>query len=280
MKVNNHLPVGVFDSGVGGLTVVKEIFKQLPNESLVYFGDTARVPYGNKSKEVVEKFSLQILNFLHKQRVKLIVVACNTASAYALETIRKNTKLPVLDVIEPGAKKAVEITCNDKIGIIGTEGTIKSQAYDKAVNRFADIRDVRIFSQACPLFVPLVEEGWADDSHKKIVKDVAKKYLTPLKRLKIDSLILGCTHYPWLENIIAEIMGKKVKLVSSAYETACSVKETLYGEGMLSELKTVQHKFFFSDAPEKAIMFGNKYSVKYMDATNVKKIDIEAYSPK
>ena len=278
--MNNNLPIGVFDSGVGGLTVVKELFKQLPNESIVYFGDTARVPYGNKSKEVVEKFSLQILNFLLKQRVKLIVVACNTASAYALETICKNTKLPVIDVIEPGAKKAVEITCNDKIGIIGTEGTVKSQAYEKAINRFADIRDVRIFSQACPLFVPLVEDGWADDSHKKIVKDIAKKYLAGLKRSGIDSLILGCTHYPWLENVIAEIMGRRVKLISSAYETACFVKETMYTEGVLSELKTVQHKFFVSDAPEKVIQFGQKYSVKFMDATNVKKIDIEAYSPK
>ena len=275
--MNKNLPIGVFDSGVGGLTVVKEISRQLPTESIVYFGDTARVPYGNKSREVVEKFSLQILNFLLKQRVKLIVVACNTVSAHALEHLRNNTKLPVIDVIEPGSRKAVEVTAGDRVGVIGTEGTINSRAYERAISRFGDIKDVRVFSQACPLFVPLVEECWADDAHKKITREIAVKYLAPLKQARIDTLVLGCTHYPWLENIIADVMGKKVKLVSSAHETASFVKETIYSNGILSELKTVSFKYFVSDSADKFIGFCQRSGLKNIDATNVKKVDIEAY---
>ncbi len=273
--MNNNLPVGIFDSGVGGLTVVKEVFKQLPHESIIYFGDTARVPYGNKSKKVVQKFSVQILNFLLTQKVKVVVMACNTASAYALDTLRNKTGLPVIDVIEPGAKKSVELTRNNKIGIIGTEGTIRSQAYVKAIRKYSS--KVKVFSQPCPLFVPLVEEGWAGSAHKHIVKEIAEKYLKSLKQINVDTLILGCTHYPWLENIIAEVMGKKVKLVSSAYETANFVKDVMKVNNILSNNKQPRHKIFVSDSPQKIIAFGKKYAVKNMNPSNVKNIDIEKY---
>ncbi|MFN3966514.1 MAG: glutamate racemase, partial [Endomicrobiia bacterium] len=184
---NSSLPIGVFDSGVGGLTVVKEIIKQMPFESIVYFGDTARLPYGSKSKEVVKKFSFQILNFLLSKKVKMIVVACNTVSSYALEDLKQKTNLPVIGVIDPVAKKSISLTKNGIIGVIGTEGTIKSKAYENSIKKLE--KNIKVFSVACPLFVPLVEEGWIDGSSKEdIVEDIAKEYLLILRKKNIDTL--------------------------------------------------------------------------------------------
>jgi len=270
---NPSLPIGVFDSGVGGLTVVKEIIRQIPNESIVYFGDTAHVPYGSKSEDVVKKFSLQILNFLIGKKVKMIVVACNTASSYALESLRRKTSLPVLGVIEPAAKKAVYITKKGRIGVIGTEGTIRSKAYEIAIRKLN--KNIEIFSVACPLFVPLVEEGWVDGSpNEKIVEDIAKKYLFPLKKNRIDTLILGCTHYPLIKNVIKRVIGDNVQLVDSANSCAEDVKKLLNSLGLSSEKSNRPlYKFYVSDAPEKFKTMGSMFLEK--DISKVEKIDIE-----
>jgi len=201
-------PVGVFDSGVGGLTVVSQLFRILPQEDIIYFGDTAHLPYGSKSKEAVTRYSLDIANFLKAQKVKIIVVACSTASSFALSSLRENIELPVIGVIEPGAQAAIDTTRNFKIGIIGTEGTINSRAFEEALKKID--RNVKVFSQPCPLFVPLVEEDWLD---KPETSQIAEKYLSPLKDKGIDTLILGCTHYPLLKELLWRIMGQEISLI-------------------------------------------------------------------
>jgi len=272
---NPSLPIGVFDSGVGGLTVVKEIIREIPNESIVYFGDTARVPYGSKSEDVVKKFSLQILNFLISKKVKMIVVACNTASSYALESLREKTSLPVLGVIEPVAKKSVSITKTGRIGVIGTEGTIKSRAYENSIKKLD--KKIEVFSVACPLFVPVVEEGWVDGSpNEKIVEDIAKNYLFPLKKNRIDTLILGCTHYPLIKNVIRRVMGTDIHLIDSADSCAEDVKKLLNSLGLSSEkTNTPLYKFYVSDAPEKFKTMGSMFLGRTI--SKVEKIDIERY---
>jgi len=197
-------PIGVFDSGIGGLTVVKEIIKLLPYENLVYFGDTARVPYGIKSKETIIKFSLENTLFLLQQDVKVIVVACNTSSSLALPIIRRHFKIPIIGVIMPGAKEAVYATKNKKIGVLGTRATINSNAYEEEIKRLDS--GMHVYSQACPMFVPLVEEGWINDS---ITTKVAEKYLGLMRAKGVDTVILGCTHYPLLKSKIQEVMGKR-----------------------------------------------------------------------
>ena len=223
-------PIGIFDSGIGGLTVAKEIIKLLPYENIVYFGDTARVPYGIKSRETIIKFSLENTLFLLQKDVKMIVVACNTSSSYALPVVRKHFKIPILGVIMPGAKEAVYATKNKKIGVIGTRATINSKAYEEEIGRLDPT--IKVFSQACPMFVPIVEEGWVNDD---IAVKVAQKYLSPLKKKGIDTLILGCTHYPLLKKKIQKIMGKGVTLIDSAQQVAFEVTQVLSQEGLLNK---------------------------------------------
>jgi len=236
-------PIGIFDSGIGGLTVVKEVIKLLPYENIVYFGDTARVPYGIKSKETIIKFSLENTLFLLQKDVKMIVVACNTSSSLALPVIRKHFKIPILGVIMPGAKEAVYATKNGKIGVIGTRATINSRAYEEEIKRLDS--GIKVYSQSCPMFVPIVEEGWMNDG---IASKVAEKYLTPLKAKGIDTLILGCTHYPLLKRKIQEIVGKGVKLIDSAQQVAVEVKQVLSQEGLLNNVRLApSREYFVSD---------------------------------
>lgn len=249
--------IGIFDSGIGGLTVAKEIIKYMPNEDIIYFGDTARVPYGNKSSDTIKKFSLEIANFLLTKNIKILVIACNTASSYALEYLQNMIDIPIIGVIQPGAEAARKITKNKKIGVIGTKGTIASKSYEENLKKM-DAK-LRIFNKACPLFVPLVEEGWVD---KEVSYLVTNEYLSKLKRKGIDTLILGCTHYPILKNVIARVMGKKIQIVDSAVETAIKVKQTLEEYNLL-ETDTLgmgyslgKYVFYVSDDTEKFKEFG------------------------
>ena len=261
--------IGVFDSGFGGLTVVSEILKQLPNESIIYFGDTAHLPYGSKSKETITKYSLAIKDFLLNRGVKIIVVACNTASACAIDALKKSTEVPVVDVINPGARAVLNLTKNKRIGIIGTTATIKSKAYEATILKLNS--EVRIFTQQCPLIVPLVEEGWIEN---QVTLLIAKEYLTVLKEEKIDSLVLGCTHYPLLKKIIMRVMGLEVALVDSAEETAKEVKRVLSENKLMNENSTIPANFeyFVSDDPEKFVKLGKNFLGK--EITNIEKIEL------
>ena len=238
-------PIGVFDSGVGGLTVVKELISKLPSENIVYFGDTARVPYGIKSRETVIRFSIENILFLLKYDVKLICVACNTVSSFALPVIKNHFRVPIVGVLSPGAREAVYATQNKHIGVIGTKGTIKSGAYESEIRQLAP--EAKVTSVACPLFVPFVEEGWL---HGEVVTNVAKVYLKPLNDAKVDTLILGCTHYPLLKPVIRNIIGYNVTLIDSAKQVAIEVKNILAREGLLNKNGHGRHKFFVSDNPE------------------------------
>lgn len=267
-------PVGVFDSGVGGLTVAREIMRQIPNERIVYFGDTARVPYGSKSKETVTKYSRQIVRFLQTQEVKAIVVACNTASAYALEEIKAEVDIPMIGVVKPGAVVAAQTTENGKIGVIGTEGTIGSKIYSHYIKEINS--EAKVIGKACPLFVPLVEEGlWQDP----VTDEIAKRYLAELIDIGIDTLILGCTHYPLIRSTVGRIMGDKVTLVNPAYETARELREMLEERDLLNEeearLGDNKYRFFVSDAAEKFKSFANSI-IKY-GILSAKIINIEEY---
>ncbi len=239
--------IGVFDSGVGGLTVARELMRQLPSEDLVYFGDIARVPYGIKSKETIIKFSIENILFLLNQDVKLICVACNTASSLALPVIRHHFKIPIVGVINPGVREAVYATQNKKIGVIGTRGTIKSRAYEIEIKQLDP--SIKVVVNACPLFVPFVEEGWTDGD---VVMQVAKEYLKPFKDAGVDTLILGCTHYPLLKPIIQRILGDSVTLIDSAKQVAIEVKKILASENMLNDAsrKKSENRFYVSDNPQ------------------------------
>lgn len=277
-EVSNRLqpeaPIGVFDSGVGGLTVAREIMRQIPNERIVYFGDTARVPYGSKSRETITRFSKQIMRFLQTFQVKTIVVACNTASAYALDELEAETDIPVIGVVKPGAKTAAEVTKNGRIGVIATEATIESQIYTKYIKELN--RDVTIYGKACPLFVPLVEEGlWQDP----VTDEIAGRYLTELIDIDIDTLILGCTHYPLIRSTLGKIMGDAVTLVNPAYETARELKEMLEQRSLLNReppaLGANPYQFYVSDSAEKFKRFANSI-IKY-GILSAKTINIEEY---
>jgi glutamate racemase len=237
--------IGVFDSGVGGLTVVRELIRQLPSENIVYFGDTARVPYGIKSRETVIRFSIENILFLLKQDVKLICVACNTVSSFALPVIKNHFRVPIVGVLSPGVREAVYATKSGRIGLIGTKGTIKSGAYEKEIKQL--LPGAKVTATACPLFVPFVEEGWLSGD---VVKSVAKIYLKPLMDAKVDTLILGCTHYPLLKTLISKIMGPDVTLIDSAKQVAMEVKDILSREDLLIKGGRGRHKFFVSDNPE------------------------------
>jgi len=240
-------PIGVFDSGVGGLTVAKELISQLPGEDIVYFGDTARVPYGIKSRETVIRFSIENILFLLKQDVKLICVACNTVSSLALPEIKNHFKVPIVGVITPGAREAVYATRNKRIGVIGTRSTIDSSAYKKEIKQLDPF--IKVTAVACPLFVPFVEEGWLSGSE---VVSIAKKYLQPLKQARVDTVILGCTHYPLLKPVIRKALGKDITLIDSAKQVAVEVKEILTAEGLLNSKsgRKGRHKFYVSDNPK------------------------------
>lgn len=248
-------PIGIFDSGVGGLTVVKQIFKRLPKEEIIYLGDTARVPYGTKSPETIKRFAIENTEFLMKFKVKLIVVACNTASSISLDLLRGRFHIPIVGVIKPGAAKAVTVTRNNKIGVIGTHATVKSRAYEKEIKRIS--KDMDVVSKACPMFVPLVEEGWVNE---KVTLDIARKYLSALSGKRIDTLVLGCTHYPLLKSAISKVMGKNVKIIDSAGSVADEAYNILMALGMLSEsLKNPNHRFFATDAVEHFVRIGEKF---------------------
>ncbi|MFA5096361.1 MAG: glutamate racemase [Candidatus Omnitrophota bacterium] len=238
-------PIGVFDSGVGGLTVVRELIRRLPHEDIVYFGDTARVPYGIKSKETVIRFSIENILFLLKHKVKFICVACNTVSSFALPEIKNHFRVPLVGVIAPGAREAVYATRNKRVGVIGTKGTIRSRAYENEIRQLDP--GVRVTGAACPLFVPFVEEGWLKG---EVVRTVVRHYLQPFKTAGIDTLILGCTHYPLLKPVIKEVMGSGVTLIDSAKQVAIEVNEILAGEGLLQKTGKGRHQFFVSDNPE------------------------------
>lgn len=263
--------IGVFDSGLGGLTVLKEMMRLLPNESLVYFGDCGRIPYGSKSKETVIKYTFQDIRFLLTHDVKMIVIACNTASACSLELVKGSFNIPVVGVIEPGAEAAANVTSNRKVGIIGTSTTISSKVYERALNKFNG--GVQIFSMACPLFVPLVEEGWCDND---ITCRIAREYLLPLKEKEIDTLVLGCTHYPLLENAILQVIGDEVRLVNSGKEAACAAKRLLEKEELLQDEGLMPvYRFYTSDSVEKFSLLGSVFLGR--EITCIDRIDIEKY---
>lgn len=267
----NSNPIGIFDSGVGGLTVAKEIFQLLPNEDVIYFGDTGRYPYGPRSKGIVKKFSFQNVRFLRTKGVKFIVVACNTASAFALEELRKNYDIPLVGVIEPGATAAIKATRNGRIGVIGTVGTIYSKAYQNAIHRQAP--QLKVYSIPCPLFVSLAEEGYIKEDATHLI---ASEYLNPLVKKQVDTLILGCTHYPLLKKVISRIMGEKVKLIDSAEETAKEVKRFLKDHKLLRNTGGKSfRKFYVSDVPDRFVEVGEKFLRDKI--TKVKKIDIDKY---
>jgi len=242
---NTDKPIGIFDSGIGGLTVLRAIARKMPSESLVYFGDTAHVPYGSKSAETVTHYSLTIARFLVKQKVKMIVVACNTASALALEELRRQIPVPVIGVIEPGAAAAIKATRNRNIAVIGTEKTINSGAYKAAVRKLSRQRH-EVTGLACPLFVPLVEEGWWN---KEVTLLAAREYLNPLKTCGADTLILGCTHYPVIKDVIGKVMGPGVSLVDSAEAIAGEVEWRLEAQGLRRRGRKGGVEIFASDDP-------------------------------
>lgn len=250
-------PIGIFDSGIGGLTVMKEMRRELPQESIVYFGDTAHVPYGTKSKETITRFSVDNVRFLQGFDVKIVIVACNTASSLSLETLKEQFSMPIIGVIDPGVKQALAVTKNGRIGVIGTKATIGSGAYEAGLKRLDP--KLRVYSQACPLFVPFVEEGWLDG---RVVEKVAKIYLEPIKKFGVDTLILGCTHYPLLADVIQKTLGKKVKLVNSAEETAREAKSLLEHLSLRCGMRRngdQEPQFFVSDEPEQFRVLGERF---------------------
>ena len=270
----DNRPIGVFDSGLGGLTVLKEIMEIMPGESIVYFGDSGRAPYGVKSKETVIKYTLQDIRFLLSHDIKMIVIACNTASACSLDTVRDRfNNMPVIDVIQPGATMGVKQTKNKKIGVIGTIATINSGVYERAINEID--KKMQVFSKACPLFVPLVEEGpewWEND----ITYRIALQYLGPLKNTGVDTLILGCTHYPLLQKTISRVMGDDVEIVSSALEVARVVKNVISKNNMAAGENTgTVYKFYTSDVVEKFEPMCNAILKRRINS--IVRVDIEKY---
>jgi len=250
-----NAPIGVFDSGIGGLTVVKELIRNLPGEDIIYLGDTARVPYGTKSGRTVIAYSHSNSEFLISKGVKLLVVACNTASSVSIPSLRAEFDIPVIGVIEPGAKKAVSVTKTGKIGVIGTPSTINSGAYKSAIENLNP--SIEVVSKACPLFVPLADEGWVEG---EIIESIAEKYLTPIKETGIDVLVLGCTHYPLLKNTIQKIVGDQITLVDSAQETASQIKHILAKENLLNDNNSrADREFYLTDVSDTFISVAGRF---------------------
>lgn len=267
----DNRPIGVFDSGIGGLTVLKEIDRLLPHESVVYFGDSGRAPYGTKSNETVIKYTFQDMRFLQNQDIKMIVIACNTASACSLNRVKNSFDFPIIEVVGPGAAAAARATVNNRVGVIGTPATIGSGVYEKAITSINN--EIEIFSKPCPMFVPLVEEGWWEND---IAFGIAEKYLHPLKEAGIDTLVLGCTHYPLLHNVIQKVMGDNVKLVNSALEVAKVVKEGIEKtNSQRDEQIEPVYRYYTSDSVEKFESLGN--SILDGKIHSAEKVDIERY---
>lgn len=265
-------PIGIFDSGVGGLTVVRELRKRLPRENLIYFGDTARVPYGPKSAATICRYAREATSLLLSHGVKMVVIACNTATAHALATLRDEQSIPIIGVVEPGARAAARSTSSGRIGVIGTTGTIRSGAYDREVRRI--LPDARVFAQPCPLFVPIVEEGWAD---REATRLIAEEYLRPIREVDIDVLILGCTHYPLLRNVLQEILGPAIELVDSAAETAVEVEKVLREMALLREDQSPpSHRFVVSDSPLRFREMSRHFMGEGIDL--IDHFDLEAFS--
>lgn len=263
--MNRTAPIGIFDSGIGGLTVARALYERLPGESTIYFGDTARVPYGPKSPETVRRYSLEILHWLLGQGVKLVVVACNTSTAHALGALREQSPVPVIGVIEPGARAAVAATRGGPVGVIGTAGTIASQAYPRAIHALAPA--LRVEQAACPLFVPLVEEGWFDHPAAELI---ARDYLRPLATAAVDVLVLGCTHYPLLKPLLGRVMGQEVRLIDSAAETAQAVAETLAAAQLEAPAgHVVFHRFAVSDDEPRFRQVGSRFIGEKLTAAEV-----------
>lgn len=273
MIIDSNAPIGVFDSGIGGLTVAREIMRNLPSEKIVYFGDTARLPYGSKSKDTIIRYSRQIVRFLQSRKVKAIVVACNTASALALDTLEKEIDIPIIGVVKPGARVAAQATVSKRVGVIATEATIRSGLYTELIQEIDP--EISVIGKPCPLFVPLVEEGWRKDP---ITEMIARRYLEVLQEQDIDTLILGCTHYPLLRKLIGDIMGDKVRLVNPAYETSMVLKKLLADQHMENQGGTKEefpYRFYVSDAAEKFKEFAN--SILPYDVKRTKQINLEEY---
>jgi len=253
--MSNAAAIGVFDSGMGGLTVVRELMLQLPNESIIYFGDTARVPYGPKSPDTVLRYSREITSYLEGEGVKTLVVACNTATAHALPALRREFDMPIVGVIEPGARAAATATKTKRVGVIGTAGTIKSRAYEKEIRKL--LPDVEVTAQACALFVPLVEEGWLDS---EVTHAVARNYLASIVSAEVDTLVLGCTHYPLMKTVIGNVVGREVRLIDSAHETARQAGEILREHGLENGTPDgARYRFIASDAPDTFLGLGERF---------------------
>lgn len=267
--MNNSNPIGIFDSGIGGLTVVKSLDTSLVGENIVYFGDTARVPYGSKSNSTVIEYSKQDAKFLINKNVKLIVVACNTASSVALETLRNEFEIPVIGMIEPGAKAALSSTKNNKIGVIGTYATIANRAYSNELLKLSPT--VEVFEKACPLFVPLAEEGWTDH---KATKLIAEEYLKELRSKNIDTLILGCTHYPILRDVIQEVIGENVVLIDSGAAASVDVENYLSGRGLRNKSSQLgDHEYYVSDIPQKFKQIAERFLGR--EVNHINKINVD-----
>jgi glutamate racemase len=263
-------PIGVFDSGIGGLTVLKEIISTLPLESTIYLGDTARVPYGTRSAETVTRYSFENTRFLFSKKIKMLVVACNTVSSVSLEAIRRSVDIPVIGVIEPGARAAVSATRNGKVGVIGTSATIRSSAYTTAIRSLDP--SVEVFGLPCPLFVPLAEEGWTEGP---VAEMTAQRYLADMKVRNIDTLVLGCTHYPLLKGVLSLVMGEEVRLIDSAIETAREMRTILTDLSLLQRPSaTVRREFYVTDSPEKFLDVGERFLGKTID--HIEKIILES----
>ncbi|RKZ35268.1 glutamate racemase [bacterium] len=268
MRKYRNAPLGIFDSGVGGLTVVKEISRHLPQEDIIYLGDTGRYPYGPRSAEIVRKFSLQNARFLMGFGIKVLIVACNTASSVALDELTEWITVPIMDVIKPGARAAVEVTRNGKIGVIGTVGTISSGAYQDIIMRLKP--DSKVFTKSCPLFVPLAEEGWLDG---EIPEKISRYYLNELQQKSIDTLVLGCTHYPLLKNVIQKVMDENVQIIDSATALVEELKNFLVGENLYSDSNQGQTKYFVTDAPQRFADIGTRFLDRKLSQINLIQID-------
>jgi len=266
----DNRPIGIFDSGVGGLTVVKEVIEELPNEKIIYFGDTARVPYGSKSKDTVTKFSKQIIRYLLTKNVKAIIIACNTASSNSLEEVQKEFDIPIIGVVEPGVSMACKATKSNKVGIIGTESTIRSSAYNKMIKEQNE--NISVIGKACPLFVPLVEEGWFEED---VTLQIVTKYLNIFKKQTIDTLVLGCTHYPLIANVIQKAIGNEVTLVNPAKECSKALKRILNDMEMNSENQKDENEFYVSDRVESFERLAKMILEKPLMA--IEQINIEEY---
>jgi len=267
---NKTSPIGIFDSGIGGLTVAKRIITMLPNENIVYFGDTARVPYGTKSNETVIEYSYQDAQFLINKNVKLIIVACNTASSIAINKLKERFTIPIIGMIEPGTHLALKSTKNGRIGVIGTDATISNKAYSSELNRLEN--NLEIIEKPCPLFVPIAEEGWLNHEATKLI---AKEYLQDLIDFEVDTVILGCTHYPLLSGVIQEVMGKDVTLIDSGMAASLEVEDYLNGRGVRNDSSQLgTHHYFVSDLPAKFKSVAERFLGT--EVKHIEKIDVDS----